>query len=268
VTVRPATTDDLPAITALTGARRRQLANWEPWYWNPRAGIDELHPLYLGWCLEHNDACEVVVAVDGIDDVMVGCVFAHRRPDHVFLDDFCVVEDRWTDVGATLAGATADGQGLMCVPARDRSQRDWLTASDSFTWVSTFFSVRVEGLQSTPASAPSAPLPDVLASPPAHVFGLFGVDTENGLRVSTVDGYAVGSAPASPPAYDPGGPTTVIDRVVGPNRRGVVDEVLRAASDRGDVQVIFVVDRADQELAEIVGAVGATEPVHLWRAYR
>ena len=109
-------------------------------------------------------------------------------------------------------------------------------------------------------------LPTELGQPPAHVFGYFDSGTDNGLRVSTADGYAIGSAPAEPAAYDPGGPTTIIDRVCGPNRRNVVDVALQAASRRGDIHVIVVVDHTDDELTRILDEAGATQPVHLWRA--
>ncbi len=78
------------------------------------------------------------------------------------------------------------------------------------------------------------------------------------------EGYALGSAPALPHAYDPGGPTTVVDRVVGSNRAGVVQAVCRVARERGDAQVIFVVASGDGELEDILTTEGATKPVNLW----
>ena len=105
-----------------------------------------------------------------------------------------------------------------------------------------------------------------MEQPSAHVFGVFDANTENGLRVSTADGYAIGSAPALSPTYNPGGPTTVIDRICGGNRRAVLGFALLEAARRGDVQVIVVVDRADQELTNIVNDMGATQPVNLWRS--
>jgi hypothetical protein len=237
--IRPATSDDLEAIVALTRARRNQLAVWEPWYWSPRESIDEMHPMFLSWCIEHNPNCDVVVATENA--IVVGCMFAHHRPDHTFLDDFCVFDERWPDIGSALIEASKSGKRLICAPTKDRMKHHWLEPE-------------------------FLPLPDTLEQPPAHVFGLFDATTEHGLRVSTADGYAIGSAPALPPPYDPGGPTTVIDRICGSNRRSVLEVALQEAARRGDVQVIVVVDRLDLELTGIVNDLGATQPVNLWLA--
>jgi hypothetical protein len=261
--IRPAMSDDLAAIVPLTRARRKQLAAWEPWYWNPREGIDETHPMFLGWCIEHNPTCDVTVAIE--HGVVVGCVFAQRRPDHTFLDDFCVADERWEDIASPLIETSTAVQHLICAPSKDSMKHQWLERSP-FTWASTFFSLR------TPAADPShrtpefLPLPKQLEQPPSHVFGVFDANTENGLRVSTADGYAIGSAPALPPPFDPGGPTTIIDRICGSNRRTVLDLALQEAARRSDVQVIVVVDRGDQELTNIVNDLGATRPVNLWRS--
>jgi hypothetical protein len=259
--IRPATSNDLAGIVALTKARRRQLAVWEPWYWNPREGVDEMHPMFLGWCIEHNPNCHVSVAIEGGN--IVGCLFAQHRLDHTFLDDFCVVEERWQDIGSALIDASIVANRLICAPMKDRAQHVWL-GSTSFSGVSTFFSFRTPVVAPSRTSLEVVPLPEQLERPPAHVFGLFDAGTENGLRVSTVEGYAIGSAPILPPPYDPGGPTSVIDRVVGKNRRVVLEVALQEATRRGDVHVIVVVDHRDLELTEIVNDLGATQPVKLW----
>ena len=269
--VRPAVSDDLAMIAALTLARRKQLALWEPLYWNPREGIDEMHPMYLGWCIDHNPNCDVSVATE--NGLVVGCIFVHRRPDHDFLDDFCVIDERWQDVGRALIEASTGVNRLICAPTKDNALHRWLQSSE-FSWASSFFSLRTSDLHPVlhpdpdplDADADSVTLPRELTRPPAHVFGRFDASTDGGLRVSTADGYAIGSAPTSPAAYNPGGPTTVIDRVWGTNRRNVVDAVLQAASRRGDIQVIVIVDHADGDLIEIVEQAGATQPVNLWRA--
>ncbi len=261
--VRPAVGEDLAAITALTRARRNELALWEPWYWNPRNGIDETHPLYLGWCIDHNPNCDVLVATE--NGSVVGCVFINRRPDHDFLDDLCVVDERWEEVGQALIHPCPGVNRLVCAPAKDVAQHRWLQSND-LIWASTFFSVRTPDTPAAHTDGVYVPLPRALVQPPAHVFGIFDATTDNGLRVSTPDGYAIGSAPTLPAAYDPGGPTTVIDRVFGPNRRNVLHAALHAASRRGDIHVIVVVDHADHDLIEILNEAGATQPVNLWRA--
>jgi hypothetical protein len=229
---------------------------------NPRTGIDETHPAYLGWCIEHNPNCDVEVATE--DGLVVGCVFVNRRPDHAFLDDFCVADERWPDIGRALTETLIGAVRLICAPVADRAQHDWLQSSE-FGWTSTFFSLRTPAPDPTHVAAEFVPLPNRLDDPPLHVFGSFDASTENGLRVSTTDGYAIGSVSAVPPAYDPGGPTTVIDRICGHNRPAVLVDALYAAANRGDVQVIVIVDHADHELTGIVKAAGATHPVNCWR---
>jgi hypothetical protein len=262
VEVRTATADDLDPIVRLTQARRAAFARWEPLYWNPRAGIDDHHPFFLKWCIEQNPNCDVKVAVE--NDIVVGCLFAHHRPDHVFLDDLCVDEGRWLDVGTSLIQSSSGRNRRICAPAKDTSLHTWLQSSE-FVCVSTFWALRTPSPSPTPQKLEYRPLPPVLVEPSAHTFGQFDAATEGGLRISTEDGYAIGSAPINPPPYDPGGPTTVVDRVSGPNRASVMATVLREAGNRGDAHVIVVVDQQDQELAEILLNAGATQPVNLWQ---
>jgi hypothetical protein len=221
-----------------------------------------MHPLFLRWCIEHNPNCDVSVATE--NEIVVGCVFAQRRPDHTFLDDFCVVDERWDDVGQALVEIADETEQLICAPSKDLAKHQWLESSP-FTWSSTFFSLRTTGADTSSVAPGFLSLPEHLQRPPAHVFGVFNAQTENGLRVATADGYAIGSAPIVPPTHDPGGPTTVIDRICGDNRHAVLDLVLQQAKRRGDVHVIMVVDRSDDELTGIITELGATQPVHLWR---
>jgi hypothetical protein len=259
--VRPAESTDLDGIVVLTKERRRQLARWEEFYWRPRAGIDELHPHFLRWCIEQNAACQVLVAVENA--TVVGCLFAHARPDHVFLDDFCVAGERWSDVGVALLNA-AETDGLICAPTKDLVLGAWLGTTNS-TLVSRFFSLRAVG--DSDRLIDSGAIPTDLPSPPRHAFGPIDATTENGLRVMTSEGYALGSAPVSPPPYDPGGPTTVVDRIIGTDRAAVLEATLAAANRRGDVQVIVVCGVADVELETILTARCVSQPVNLW-AYR
>jgi hypothetical protein len=263
LSVRAAVPNDVQAIVALTHARRTQLAAWEPQYWNPRDGIDDMHPLFLGWNIEHNPHCDAIVAIE--NDVVVGCVFVQHHSDHAFLDDLCVANERWSDVGRLLSDrATGDSQ-LICAPAEDSAQHEWLQSS-RFAWASSYFSLRPDTAQVSEDSTEFMPLPTELEPPPAHTFGNFDGTTDDGLRVSTAVGYAIGSAPLHASAYDPGGPTTIIDRVCGTNRRSVVSFAGHAAIRRCDAQLVIVVDRNDEELAAIVSELAASRPVNVWQA--
>jgi hypothetical protein len=271
--VRLATIDDLETIVGLTRRRRHVLAEWEDPYWRPRAGIDEQHPFFLQWCIEHNPRCIVFVAVE--NNIVVGCVFAVNQGQHTFLDDFCVDGERWSDVGNALlhevaTTETTTNRLLLCAPTKDAKEHEWLTASKA-VHSSTFFAIPVGARHVAADNADTAAdlaLPSAIATPPQHVFGTFNEKTENGLNVSTVHGYAIGSPPVLPPPFDPGGPTTVVDRIIGTNRALVLEHILRAAAQRGDAQVIVIADNDDTELVGILrakqAAKGAADPVNLW----
>jgi hypothetical protein len=260
ILVRNATVDDLDAVVSLTRSRRGQLAAWEDPYWRPRSGIDELHPIYLRWCIEENPSTDVVVATDGAGvDGVVGCLIVIRQEGQWFFDDFCVADNRWSDVGGALLRSRSEAPGLLCAPKKDEHQHEWL-CSTALTLASTFHALAAEA---GPVSSPVPPAASVPVAP-RHPFGPFGADTENGLYVSTVYGCAIGSPAAQPPAFDPGGPTTVVDRVGGSDRAKVVQAVVSAAAARGDARLIFVVDASDSELAGILTTAGATIPVNLW----
>jgi hypothetical protein len=256
--VRPADAGDLDAIVALTKIRRVELAGWEELYWRPRAGIDELHPHFLRWCIEQNASCAVSVATEG--ERIVGCLFVHTRPDHRFFDDFCVVDGRWSDVGSALVDG-AESVGLICAPTKDLALNEWLQTTGNKI-VSRFFSLLT--VDSGEVENKVNGLPPLLPAAPRHVFGPIDATTENGLRVVTSHGYAVGSAPMSPPPFDPGGPTTVVDQIVGRDRVALLDQTLSAAKRRGDVQVIVVCAEDDHELAAVLVERCVSQPVNLW----
>jgi hypothetical protein len=262
LSVRLAKTEDLDGIVALTRRRRIELAGWEEFYWRPRAGIDDLHPHFLRWCIEQNPACRVVVAVERRR--VVGCLFVHTRPDHRFFDDFCVVDGRWSDVGSALLAAT-ESDGLICAPTKDVALNALLQTTQNAI-VSRFFSLLT--VDSGEVENKVNGLPPLLPAAPRHVFGPIDATTENGLRVMTDHGYAVGSAPVSPPPFDPGGPTTVVDRIVGRDLVALLHETLSAAKRRGDVQVIVVCGEDDSELAAVLAEHCLSQPVNLWELRR
>jgi hypothetical protein len=272
IDVRAATLEDLDAVVALTRARRAELAAWEEFFWRPRAGIDDLHPLYLRWCIEQNPACDVVVATES--DVVVGCLFVLDQGHQSFFDDFCVVDQRWADIGSTLMNSRSESPAVLCSPRKDRAQDTWLQGGGA-ALVSRYFSLPVDSGRVGGAGAGgghalvtlSEPEPsfDELPTAPIHTFGIIDAVTPGGLRLATPYGYAIGSASLNPPAYDPGGPTTVIDRIVGPQRGTVLEAALSRAANRGDAHVIVVSDEQDSELRGFLIAHGANQPVNVWQ---
>ena len=86
----------------------------------------------------------------------------------------------------------------------------------------------------------------------------------DGLRIANEEGIVIGDASVEPPIYDPGGPTTVIDRIVGQNREALLNHAIDAAGARGDAQLIVVADVHDDELIGLMSAAGGTQPVVNW----
>ena len=71
-----------------------------------------------------------------------------------------------------------------------------------------------------------------LSTAPAHTFanGELDPDTANALVLNHRRKYVIGSPPLMSPIYDPGGPATVIDRIVGTDRQGLLREAASAKS--------------------------------------
>jgi hypothetical protein len=86
-----------------------------------------------------------------------------------------------------------------------------------------------------------------------HTFGgALDPDAPGALTITTDDGYVVGSASTTPPTYDPGGPTCVVDRIVGTNRLGLLNDAMTAAASRGDHQLLVVAATNDDDLVHLL----------------
>ncbi len=255
--MRAATGDDLPAVVALTRAQRSRLARWAPVYFNPAAHADDLHAGYLGWLVSSADHDTRVVVDDG--EV---CAFAHviEQGTHHWADDLCWVDGRGTAGLELLASVEADAVAT-CVAAEDDESRS-LLADHGFAVTSAYWSRPLDRDGASPpavGAAPRHPLP----APPLHTFGPIGPGDDGALTIAEGDSLVVGSPSVSPPIYDPGGPSCVIDRVLGPDRSGLVRAAMAEAAGRGDAQMIVVVDADDDELTDAVMAVGFVAQVQL-----
>ncbi len=261
ITVRRAASDDLDAVVALTRRRRAELAEWEPVYWHPSANADQLHPMFLGYVLTQNEPAAWLAVEDGAP---VGCAIVNRQRTHWFCDDFCVIDERWESAGSALLAAIDSEPLVTCVPERDAAEQAWLRSRGAAPASATYM-LRVSG-----SGAPVDPCPPFtgeLPAPPIHTFmgGLIDPLVDGGLRVADACGVLIGSAGMMPPIYDPGGPTTIVDRIVGSDRAALLRHALSLAAARGDVGVLVVCALDDTELADIATALGATIPVRTWR---
>lgn len=262
LSTRAATSADLPAIVSATRAQRRQLALWSPVYFNPRAGADAAHAGWLEFIVGSADH-DTAVALDGNDPI----AFYVRIPQdrHTWIDDLCITEpERWPQV-LELIAETNVAPWVTCVSAHDEPRREAMTEV-GLAVISTYWVRSTADITPRPAPTTATTL-DVGTTPgPHHTFGgsAFSPDAPGALVVTDGDdGYAVGSPSASPPIYDPGGPSCVIDQIVGRDRTMLLDQALAAAAARGDAQVIVVSGHDDIELSDITNQTGFTAEVLL-----
>lgn len=263
LTVRPATHDDLDVIVGLTKAMRRQLARWAPVYFNPTAEADELHPVFLEFMVDSED--HVTQALVSDEGAMVGFFAEHALAGEprIWVDDLCVSDEAlWPSAIREIREVVAR-PWVTCVSIQDESRTAALAESGlgvvSSFWARTTHDV----VAAEPAEFNPVDFDASNAAP--HTFGgqAFRPDLPGALIVGSQAGYAIGSPPATPPIYDPGGPTTVIDQVNGPDRSKVLEMALAAAAHRDDAQVIVVCGEEDTELSVIVGESGFNRVVDL-----
>lgn len=259
--VRAARSDDLDPIVRLTRSRRRQLARWAPTYFHPAVGADEAHARWLGLLVESADHRTFVV----VDEAGVAGFFALvPQPDHLWVDDLCLAPDRrWADALPAVA-EVVEAPWVTCAATGDR---DLARALDERGLVlrSRYFA-RSLGDVTGVAAEPAGELPDHVVHAPAHTFGgrPFAPDLPGALVVVTPNGHLIGSPSATPPIYDPGGPTGVVDQLYGPDRGPLVDAAMSAAAGRGDAQLVVVGDGGDDELTAALATRGFAEVVVLY----
>ena len=225
--VRRAGPGDLDAIAALTRHLRHRLGEWEPGFWRPAAGADELHRCGSGHLLGTG---EPPPGSSRRAREVVGCAFSVRQPGQWFVDDVAVAADGdWADAGCGAAGGGGRAAGAdLRAPGRPRPGR-----SDRRRRVGARVRLPAAGgpgpglgVQQAGPAEPGDPPPAAGPPAPPHTFGGPFDPAAPGALVVAARGSAVGSpAVAAPPVYDPGGTTCVVDRVAGPDLPALLDAV-------------------------------------------
>lgn len=259
--VRPARSDDLPTVLAMAHAARRQRTDWSPRYFAPRDGADALHEAYLGYLVEADDHDSRVLVDDG--GAVVGFLVLVTQADHTWVDDLEVVDPVWWPMAARTVVDTAPAPWVTCVVRADTRRAATLRAAGAEP-VSTYWARSLLD-RAVAATAPDgfdqapAALPDPLPPATRHTFGPTSFDPSAADALIVADsrgGVAAGSPGIEPPLYDPGGPTCVVDRLDGPDRGALLDELCDAAAARGDAALIVVAGATDPTLAELLAARG------------
>lgn len=263
LTIRPATVDDLDVIVSLTRAKRQQLARWAPVYFNPAPEADELHPAFLDFMIKSADHTTQALVSDG--GAVVG-FFAEHSLDgesRIWVDDLCVAEEAWWPSAIRAIDDAVASPWVTCVSTQDNSQADALTGCGLST-VSSYWARPTHDIEPTKPT-PFDPVRFDASNAAPHTFGgrAFQPDAHGALVVGSDHGYAIGSPAVNPPIYDPGGPTTVIDQLVGPHRMKVLQMAMAAAAERGDAQVVLVCGNEDAELSALVDEAGFGHVVDL-----
>jgi hypothetical protein len=262
VDLRAAREEDLPTIVSLAHEMKRRLAAWSPRYFHPHVDAEARHEVWLSYLVGSDDH-DTRVITDGGD--VVGFFNVVRQPLHLWVDDLVLGDnDLWLDAARLVTTHVAD-PWVTCVCRADTVRSAALSAS-GLSPASTFWaarlSVRAEG--ETPQH--KRELPESRSAPP-HVFG--GRPFEPGAPGALVvindhDGYVIGSASMTPPLYDPGGPTTVIDQIVGADRAGLLDQAMARAAARADTGVIVVCATDDDQLRQLLERRGYRPEVDLF----
>jgi hypothetical protein len=262
VDLRAAREEDLPTIVSLAHQMKRRLAAWSPRYFHPHVDAEARHEAWLSYLVGSDDHDTRVITDSG---EVVGFFNVVRQPLHLWVDDLVLSnDDLWLDT-ARLVTTHVDDPWVTCVSRADTVRSAALAAS-GLAPASTFWaaqlSKRAEG--ETPQHTREFP---ESRSAPRHVFG--GCPFEPGAPGALVvvddhDGYAIGSASMTPPLYDPGGPTTVIDQIVGADRAGLLDEAMARSAARADTGVIVVCATDDDQLRQILERRGYRPEVDLF----
>ena len=264
---RTPTESDLPAILELTRKNRTLLAELEPDFWRKSANADESHREFVTFQIATDSLTKRVLERDGR---VIGYAVSFPHPSgFFFIDDVCVSADAdWLTEGAHLLRSIEERPAIMSVPHLDAARVEAATAI-GLERISTVRTLRFDqeqplDLDPTPVTPIAAP--DNLAAPPTHVW----LPVMAGESITVLGdgrgGYAVISpAISAPPIYDPGGKPSVIDRVVGEDRRSLLMRALSFAHQRGDVGVILVVEADDTELSGIADRLGARHPVDVFK---
>lgn len=266
-TTRTPTERDLPAILELTRANRSLLAELEPDFWRKSANADALHAAFVTYQIANESLIKRVLERDGR---VIGYAVSVNHPSgFYFIDDICLSADAdWATEGTHLLGSIEERPAIMTAPHLDtlRVEAALALGLEHIGMVRSLRFDQEPPLELDPARITPVMSLENLAPPPIHPY-LPAMSPES---ISVIGdhrgGYAVISAPITPPPiYDPGGKPSVVDRVIGENRRALLMAALGFAQQRGDLGVILIVDALDGELSAIADRLGARHPVDILR---
>lgn len=260
--VRPAQAADLDAIVELTRAGRSQLAAWSPVYFRPRDGADEAHAGFLAFIIGSDDHRTNTIVEDGN---VIGFFQLVRQPTHWWLDDLSLDDRyRWADVVDPICEASTERPWVTCVSAFDDDRAEALggagLAVTSSYWTRP---LTVEDIGEHAADG----IGQTEGEWPRHTFGGMPFDPglPGALVVGDADGnFATGSPSVEPPIYDPGGPTSVIDRLGGADRGRALVLAIGASAARFDAQLVVVARAEDHKLAALLSEHGFGKQVDVF----
>jgi hypothetical protein len=258
---RAASPADTAEVVALAHTMKRRLAAWSPSYFRPRVGAEERHAAFLGYLIDSTDHATIVLEDGGR---LAGFFVVVTQPAHRWVDDLYLADPGlWPDALA-IVDAHAAAPWVTCVSRFDERRSTGMREAGldirSTYWARTLADV------SNPISLELGPPAGTPADGPAHTFGgtSFDPTLPGALTVSAPDGgYVIGSPSVEPPLYDPGGPSCVVDRVIGSNRATLLDAAMTAAAARGDAGMIVVSDAADHPLQALLTQAGFRAEVDL-----
>ena len=244
--LRPAHVGDIPDIIALTRATRQDMAEWSPRYFRPHPDADARHEAWLAYLVGAAE-CDTRVLVDA-DGGVVGFVNVIRQPKHWWADDLAVADSLFWNQSSSVIAAALDRPWVTCVPRGDVLRSSGLQAN-GLTIASTYWAVGLH-TEEVPVSFSYCGDVAVMDDVPRHTFGgrAFDPVAPGALVVADERGLVVGSPGMFPPLFDPGGSTTVIDRIEGADRASLLETAIQMAAARGDAQLIVVTASSDDEL--------------------
>jgi GNAT superfamily N-acetyltransferase len=112
--IRPAVPDDVGAIAAMASARRSQYARYQPVFWAPAPGSEELHKPYLAKLVSDENVITLVAEESGTVTGFVIAMITGAPPVYdpggqtCQIDDFAVAPGRWDSTGTQLLKAALE----------------------------------------------------------------------------------------------------------------------------------------------------------------
>jgi ribosomal protein S18 acetylase RimI-like enzyme len=157
--VRPAIPADVGAIAAMASARRAQYARYQPVFWAPAPGAEEMHKPYLAKLVSDEDVISVVAEEPGtltgfVIAVITGAPAVYDPGGRTCqIDDFVVAPGRWPSTGRQLLAAALERaadrgavQAVVVTAHLDVDKREALSACGlsiaSEWWVTSALAVR------------------------------------------------------------------------------------------------------------------------------